>query len=83
MIRIFSHYISRQSMQRVGFDLAFLLLAMLAAFVAFADRGPGLPQAGRACTVGRCRPVRRQHRRRASTSAATTSPSSRRFRARR
>jgi sugar transferase (PEP-CTERM system associated) len=47
MIRIFSHYMCRQSVQRVGFDLAFLLLAMLAAFVAFADRVDlTLPQAG-------------------------------------
>ncbi|MCA0239441.1 MAG: TIGR03013 family PEP-CTERM/XrtA system glycosyltransferase [Proteobacteria bacterium] len=37
MIRIFSHYVSRQSMLRVLFDLAFLLLAMLVVFVAFAD----------------------------------------------
>ena len=47
MIRIFSHYVYRQSMQRVLFDLTFLLLSMLAAFLTFA--GPAtwsLPQAG-------------------------------------
>ena len=38
MIRIFSHYVCRQSMLRVLFDLAFLLVAMLVAFVAAVDR---------------------------------------------
>ena len=47
MIRIFSHYVCRQSMQRVCFDLAFLLLAVLGAFLAFVDRVDLiLPQAG-------------------------------------
>jgi sugar transferase (PEP-CTERM system associated) len=32
MIRIFSHYVSRQSVLRVSFDLAFIVLAMLTAF---------------------------------------------------
>jgi sugar transferase (PEP-CTERM system associated) len=38
MIRIFSHYVCRQSVLRVVSDLAFLLLAMVAAFTFFADR---------------------------------------------
>jgi sugar transferase (PEP-CTERM system associated) len=37
MIRVFSHYLSRQSVLRVSFDLGFFLLAMVAAFIAFAD----------------------------------------------
>lgn len=32
MIRIFSHYVSRQSVLRVSFDLAFIVLAMMTAF---------------------------------------------------
>ena len=47
MIRVFSHYVCRQSMLRVLFDLAFLLLAMFVVFVAFADRlDVVMPQAG-------------------------------------
>lgn len=47
MIRIFSHYVCRQSMMRVVFDIAFLLLSMLAAFIVFADKATlALPQAG-------------------------------------
>jgi sugar transferase (PEP-CTERM system associated) len=37
MIRVFSHYLSRQSVLRVSFDLGLFLLAMVAAFIAFAD----------------------------------------------
>ncbi|ODU07515.1 MAG: exopolysaccharide biosynthesis polyprenyl glycosylphosphotransferase [Rubrivivax sp. SCN 71-131] len=47
MIRVFSHYLYRQSVLRVAVDLAFLLLAMLLAFVAFADPlGEAMRQAG-------------------------------------
>ena len=47
MIRVFSHYLSRQSMLRMAFDLSFLLLCMLIVFVAFADLpGALMPQAG-------------------------------------
>jgi hypothetical protein len=38
MIRVFSHYLCRQSMLRVAFDLGFALLCMFGVFVAFADR---------------------------------------------
>lgn len=47
MIRVFSHYLCRQSMLRIAFDLSFLLLAMLVGFVAFADPlGAVMPHAG-------------------------------------
>ena len=47
MIRVFSHYLCRQSMLRIAFDLSFLLLAMLVGFVAFADPlGAVVPHAG-------------------------------------
>lgn len=47
MIRIFSHYVCRQSMLRIGFDMLFLLLAMAAVFLTLADRVDLLlPQAG-------------------------------------
>jgi sugar transferase (PEP-CTERM system associated) len=38
MIRIFSHYVSRQSVLRVAFDLAFIVCAMLIAFVVLVGR---------------------------------------------
>lgn len=38
MIRVFSHYLCRQSMLRAASDLSFLLLSMMVVFVAFADR---------------------------------------------
>lgn len=38
MIRIFSHYVSRQSVLRVSFDLAFIILAMLTAFAVLVGR---------------------------------------------
>lgn len=47
MIRILNHYVCRQSMQRVMFDLALLTMAMFAVFAAFADRVDLIvPQAG-------------------------------------
>lgn len=47
MIRVFSHYLYRQSVLRVAADLGFLLLVMLLAFAAFAEGLSALmPQAG-------------------------------------
>jgi sugar transferase (PEP-CTERM system associated) len=47
MIRIFSHYICRQSMVRVTFDMGFLLLSMFAVFMTLSDAGDlTVPQAG-------------------------------------
>lgn len=47
MVRVFSHYLCRQSMLRVAADLGFLLLTMLLAFAAFTERlGAAVPYAG-------------------------------------
>ncbi len=47
MIRIFSHYVYRQSVLRVAFDLAFVVLAMVLAFAGLTGRlDMLLPQAG-------------------------------------